>query len=428
MAKFTIFPFVTRTDETITPLGETEVQAGDHPIFKEEVPVEYQLGSNKTIRLEACTEEGDQIDKVNFTLNQLLGTEDNKLTLEFPEAKAMAILSYSLFDESKLSKVEILKDLGLQESTISMEMDQPEKKEEFELIATSNSKDTDYQEKFVKYLQGGLVIDGSLLIDYSGSSGFEEDKKCHHYHKKGSYNMYSMGVLFCSKILLDFEQTKVLTPLGFGATIKGQEEENAHYFRADDPNCKAVHTPKHLEKLYSSYLPKVKPTEKNLIAPILETDIIPMINQISKDYKQRYFIISIFTEGRIDDFEEVKDLVVKFCELPITFLFIGIGDADFSQVLSLDTDFLVDSTGKQAKRHCVRFVRLLDDEEGELEELLESFFDIIPEQIVKYFQGRSVEPREPQQDPSDKLKEEIIREEEADQEIEKNKGVKEEDK
>ena len=113
MAKFTIFPFVTRTDETITPLGETEILVGDHPIFMEEIPVEYQLGCNKTIRLEACTKEGDQIDKVNFTLNQLLGAEDNTLTLEFPNAKATAILSYSLYDESKNSKIGILHDLGL---------------------------------------------------------------------------------------------------------------------------------------------------------------------------------------------------------------------------------------------------------------------------------------------------------------------------
>ena len=180
-----------------------------------------------------------------------------------------------------------------------------------------------------------------MLIDYSNSCDFREDKKNHHHVEKGKYNMYSMGVLFCSKIILDFEHSKVLTPIGFGATLEDKEDSNT-YFRVDDPSCKAKHTPNHLEKLYTSFLPKIKPTEKNLVAPVL-MDILPMINQISKDYKQRYFILSIFTEGRIDDFEEVKNLVVKFCELPITFLFVGIGDGDFKDIMSLDTDFLVDS-------------------------------------------------------------------------------------
>ena len=51
-----------------------------------------------------------------------------------------------------------------------------------------------------------------------------------------------------------------------------------------------------------------------------------------------YHILLILTDGCIHDMKETKDLIVECSNYPLSIIIVGIGDADFSNMVELDSD------------------------------------------------------------------------------------------
>jgi len=66
------------------------------------------------------------------------------------------------------------------------------------------------------------------------------------------------------------------------------------------------------------------------------------------------------TDGKIDDFNDTVDRIVKASSLPLSIVIVGIGDKDFGLIKSLDSDsqLLKNSNGEQCERDIVDFIKL----------------------------------------------------------------------
>lgn len=65
----------------------------------------------------------------------------------------------------------------------------------------------------------------------------------------------------------------------------------------------------------------------------------------------------ILTDGAIHDMDQTVDLLVNNCKLPLSIIIVGIGNADFSNMNTLDGDNgLYNSNGVRAARDIVQFV------------------------------------------------------------------------
>lgn len=70
-----------------------------------------------------------------------------------------------------------------------------------------------------------------------------------------------------------------------------------------------------------------------------------------------YQILLILTDGQIHDMDETINLLVNNCELPLSLIIVGIGNAEFSNMQRLDGDNgLYSTNGKKAQRDIVQFV------------------------------------------------------------------------
>ena len=71
-----------------------------------------------------------------------------------------------------------------------------------------------------------------------------------------------------------------------------------------------------------------------------------------------YHILLIITDGAIHDMKETKDLIVECSLYPLSIIIIGVGGADFSNMIELDGDdvILKNSKGQAAARDIVQFV------------------------------------------------------------------------
>jgi len=72
-------------------------------------------------------------------------------------------------------------------------------------------------------------------------------------------------------------------------------------------------------------------------------------------------VLLILTDGQINDFEEVTDLLVKCGRLPLSVIIIGIGPGDkryWQSMHDLDDNQLqmIDSKGNRSERDLVTFV------------------------------------------------------------------------
>lgn len=47
----------------------------------------------------------------------------------------------------------------------------------------------------------------------------------------------------------------------------------------------------------------------------------------------QYHIVMILTDGTIHDFEKTKDVICRAATLPVSIIIIGVGNADFSNMV-----------------------------------------------------------------------------------------------
>jgi len=68
-----------------------------------------------------------------------------------------------------------------------------------------------------------------------------------------------------------------------------------------------------------------------------------------------YHILLIITDGAIHDMPATKDLIVECSKYPLSIIIIGVGGADFSNMVELDGDdaILKNSRGEAAQRDIV---------------------------------------------------------------------------
>ena len=109
-------------------------------------------------------------------------------------------------------------------------------------------------------------------------------------------------------------------------------------------------------------------------------------------YENHYEILMILTDGIINDMKETTKLLVECASLPLSVIIIGIGDADFSNMVILDGDEepLTDFDGNVTKRDLVQFVEYEKFKKGfysnnNFKELNEEVLKEIPRQVEEYY-------------------------------------------
>ena len=78
----------------------------------------------------------------------------------------------------------------------------------------------------------------------------------------------------------------------------------------------------------------------------------------NNDEKQHYIILLIFTNGLLQDYQSTVDEIIQANNSPLSIIFVGIGDNDFTTLENLDADKkeLISSDRVRAKRDIVQFV------------------------------------------------------------------------
>ena len=107
-----------------------------------------------------------------------------------------------------------------------------------------------------------------------------------------------------------------------------------------------------------------------------------------------YYVLLIITDGVITDMEATRDAIVAACDVPLSILIVGVGNANFDRMEELDGDDTVlrDSRGRVAKRDIVQFVAFRDFAHKSPQTFSSELLAEIPAQLIGFMKSRGIQP------------------------------------
>lgn len=73
---------------------------------------------------------------------------------------------------------------------------------------------------FIDYLRGGLQLNLSVAVDFTGSNGAVTQPSSLHYLNQYSLNNYQQAIMAIGNILLNYDYDKRIPAFGFGAKLR----------------------------------------------------------------------------------------------------------------------------------------------------------------------------------------------------------------
>ncbi|PRP81401.1 hypothetical protein PROFUN_11022 [Planoprotostelium fungivorum] len=235
---------------------------------------------------------------------------------------------------------------------------------------------------FLEYIRGGCEFDLIVAIDYSASKNFVS---------KGRQDV-EQAIWAVGSILADYDSDNRFPVFGFGAKV---EEGKPSCFALNDNQQDPYVT-----DLMGIIISHIESKGKYEPGPVLFTPVIEAAGALSSKHNtqgvQRYNILLIITEGKIDDLQSTIDAIVKYENTPLSIVIVGLGHGDFEEMNKLDGDDepLESSNGTIATRDIVQFVAL-DKYKGNMEAIARATLEEIPGQLLSYMQKRGFRPNAP---------------------------------
>ena len=245
---------------------------------------------------------------------------------------------------------------------------------------------------FLDYIFGGCQINFTVAIDFTGSNGNPKSPSSLHYNNPYQPNQYVRALTAVGEVCQDYDTDKMFPALGFGAKIGGKvSHEFALNGNPSNPYCAGI------EGVLAAYHQAIAAVE--LYGP---TNVAPVINHVvnfaeqasHNPQVQQYFILLLLTDGVITDMRETKLAIIRASYLPMSIIIVGVGGADFSAMVELDSDDATLHEGsKAAFRDIVQFVpfrKFRGDYASE--SLAKEVLAELPGQVTDYMRWKGIKP------------------------------------
>ena len=248
---------------------------------------------------------------------------------------------------------------------------------------------------FLDYLRGGMQINLTVAIDFTGSNGVPNMPNSLHYLSP-NLNQYETAIRACGDIVAYYDYDQKFPAYGFGGKFYGNPQVDHCFPLNCNPNDPEIYSVDGILQTYRTVL-----NNTILYGPTYFHFFIDKLNEKVKDDMARenynnYNILMILTDGIIEDMDDTINSLVEASYLPISVIIIGIGNADFSNmnVLDADDEPLIDRNGRKADRDLVQFVPYKDFK-NDGRKLAEQVLEEVPRQIVEFYQHKKISPGDP---------------------------------
>lgn len=241
---------------------------------------------------------------------------------------------------------------------------------------------------FIDYLTGGLELQLTVAIDFTGSNGDPRRPGTLHYiHPDGQLNDYEKALTAVGSIIARYDHDQKFPVLGFGAKYGGVIN---HCFQIG-PTAEAQGIAGILQayrSVFKSGLTMSGPTDFSEVIAMAAAQAQSKQDAMERFGQQAYNVLLILTDGAVTDVNATKHAIQAASIAPLSIVIVGIGNADFTAMQFLD-DF--QTPGLVLGRDIVQFVEFGRHRNNKIS-LTQATLDEIPDQLVDYFYGRGIMP------------------------------------
>uniref|UniRef100_A0A667J2U1 Copine 7 n=1 Tax=Lynx canadensis TaxID=61383 RepID=A0A667J2U1_LYNCA len=248
---------------------------------------------------------------------------------------------------------------------------------------------------FLDYIMGGCQIHFTVAIDFTASNGDPRNSCSLHYINPFQPNEYLQALVAVGEICQDYDSDKRFSALGFGARIPPKyspsvptqvSHDFAINFNPEDDECEGIQG---VWRPIGTGLPRV-----HLYGP---TNCAPVISKVARMAapRRQYYILLVLTDGVVTDMADAREAIVRASHLPMSIIIVGVGNADFTDMQTLDGDegILRSPRGEPALRDIVQFVPFRELKSASPAALAKCVLAEVPRQVVEYFSYRELPPR-----------------------------------
>ncbi|GBG84784.1 hypothetical protein CBR_g39161 [Chara braunii] len=236
---------------------------------------------------------------------------------------------------------------------------------------------------FLQYLSKGLEISFHVAVDFTASNG-QPQRPCslHYLDPQGKKNSYEQAISAVGRVLEFYDTDKVFQAWGFGARVASGMVSHCFNLNGNPYNPDVTGVEGILEA-YSKALNSVSLAGPTLFAPVISTSSQIAEAQL-REGRVKYSVLLIITDGIINDMEPTINAIVAASRLPLSILIVGVGAADFSKMVELDSDDgpLKCHDGRQAVRDIVQFVSMQKITNSH--QLASELLAELPSQVVQF--------------------------------------------
>ena len=341
------------------------------PVYKSE---EFDIQPNMQIALNQLQIETDSL---------IVNNPNQNIKIELYDAISQQIIGTGLFQISQLINQSMIN------LPTTIEVYSPlnnAKVASFVVFYHQNQKST-----FKDYLMKGMEINLEIAIDFTCSNESPDNPISLHYAYGNTPTNYEVAIKSCGSIVGYYDYDQLFPVYGFGGRPP-LSNHVSHCFNltfTDDPNVQGL--PEVL-KTYRNSLFQIKFDGPTYFAPVITQVMNEIKREMDNGINNHYYILMILTDGIINDMDATCDVIYDAAFLPMSIIIIGIGNANFTNMETLDGDdeLLRNSKDEVTKRDLVQFVQFNKyanrvENEGVINELAEDVLKEIPRQVEEYF-------------------------------------------
>ncbi|OMJ90957.1 hypothetical protein SteCoe_6625 [Stentor coeruleus] len=212
------------------------------------------------------------------------------------------------------------------------------------------------EKSFIDYLRDGMSINITVGIDFTASNGLISNNNSLHYLQEGYQNEYEKALRLLGSILSGYDTDQKFCAFGFGGKphwvkpvgIRQDFALNQHEHRPFIDSFEGV------IECYRKVLEQITLSGPTYLAPLIRKQL----EVISVSPPKTYHILLVFTDGEVDDLEDVIEVLVEASTKPLSIVIIGLGYESFGKMQKLDGDQkdLTNRRGQKCARDIVQFV------------------------------------------------------------------------
>ena len=250
---------------------------------------------------------------------------------------------------------------------------------------------------FLDYIKAGLEINVMVGIDMTRSNGDPRSSSSLHAFTQdgvpGPSNEYARVIESVVGILAHYDSDKRFPLFGFGAKLPPNHTRTSHCFalNGDYFHPEVFGVPGILEA-YRNALGVVTPHGPTQVGELLRVAAewaAPLEGQA------KYLVLLVITDGAMEGFHATVAQIIAMARLPVSIIFVGVGEADFTCMHALDGDHkpLTHAiTHDEAARDIVQFVPFREFRDAAASKLAAACLDELPREVVGFFGAKSIFP------------------------------------